>query len=126
MSVILSAFARLVYLFLDDVLSAMPSSDFSNKIVALAIGLLLLLAPALILFFTISFLSFTGDLVVGRVTMIEFIELYLIDFVLFAVFAYGLYRLTKTLVSRKLPSSLDALELGDTENDTHEGADDPE
>lgn len=93
----------------------MPRGDLYNRTVVLAIGLLVVLAPMVIIFFTLSFLSLTGDLVVGRLTLLEFLELYVLDLVLFGAFAYGLYRLTLRLIGTELPASLDALELGDGE-----------
>lgn len=91
----------------------MSSSESPNTLTLLAIGLLVLLAPALILFLTITFLSFTGDLVLRRMSLLEFLELYLIDLLLFAGFAYGLYRLTQHLVEQKLPGMMDELERSD-------------
>lgn len=95
----------------------MDRLDPSTRLVVLAIGLLVLLAPVLIIFLTVYFLSVTGELVLGQVTLLEFFELYLLDLALFVVFGYGLYRLTLLLAQQKLPVSLDVLELGDTDED---------
>lgn len=95
----------------------MALSDLSDKLVVLAIGVLVLLAPALIVLLTISFLTVSGDLVLRNVSLLEFLELYLLDLVLFAAFAYGLYRLTLRFVTHRLPSSLDALD-SDTNEET--------
>lgn len=93
-----------------------PSKPF-DKTVVLVIGVLVLLAPVVILLITLSFLVLAGDLVLGRVTLLEFLELYLIELVLFTGFAYALYRLMLTLVERQLPTSLDALESNATEDE---------
>lgn len=95
----------------------MGSSDGYDQFVVLAIGLLVLLAPALIIVLMISFLSITGDLVLGRLSLLEFLELYLIEFVAFSLIAYGLYRLTLRLVEQRLPASLDAIDRTDAESD---------
>lgn len=84
------------------VVSAMSSGDRSNKIVEWAIGFIVFLAPLVILIFTLTFLAYTGDLVRGRVTVLELLELYIFELVLFATFAYALYRLTLRLVERQL------------------------
>lgn len=87
--------------------------------VVLLIGLLVLLAPALILVLALAFLAFTGDLLLGRVTPLELLELYVIELVSVAVLAYGLYRLVRVLIVHRLPRTLDT--LGDDES----GAEDP-
>ncbi|WP_152042566.1 hypothetical protein [Salinigranum salinum] len=84
--------------------------DSRDRLVLIAIGLLVLLAPALILVITLSTLVLFGDLALGRLTPVEFLELYLIDLVLFSVLAYGVYRLTLWLVERQVPVTLDSLE----------------
>lgn len=95
----------------------MSRLDLSNRIIALAIGVLVILAPVVILSITLWFLVLSEDLVLGRITLLEFFELYLIDLGLFTAFAYGLYRLMVTLVERQLPASLDALESNTTEDE---------
>jgi hypothetical protein len=86
------------------------SADSRKRIVLLAIGLLVLLAPVLILVFTLGTLAFFGDLVLGRVTFVELFELYLIELVVFLGLAYSVYRLTLWAVQESLPTTLDALE----------------
>jgi len=81
-----------------------------DRVVVLAIGLLVILAPALLLALTVGFLVLTGDLLLGRLTLLEFLELYIIDLVLFAVAGYGIYRLTLWTVGNRLPESLDTLD----------------
>ena len=88
----------------------------------LAIALLVILAPALVLALTVGFLVFTGDLVLGRVTPLEFLELYIIDLVLIAGVGYAVYRLTLWLVENRLPESLDVLEEDATDGDSNDGS----
>lgn len=90
----------------------MQVPDPPDRSVALAIGLLVLLAPVMILVLTLSALILMGDLVLSGLTPVEFLELYFIDFALFAAFAYGLYLLMVRMVGSKLPT---ALEGNDTE-----------
>ena len=97
----------------------MPLDDIPDKFVILAIGLLVLLAPVVIIATTIGLLIYTGDLILQGVTPLVFIELYLIEIVLLAAFAYGLYRLTRVLVVHQLPSTLDA-DSGSTDGETSE------
>jgi hypothetical protein len=81
----------------------------------LVLLVLVLLAPALIVGPTLVLLVIMGDLVSGRVTLVEFLELYLLDLVLFVLFAYGLYRQMLWLVDRPHPASLDALQSDNAE-----------
>lgn len=87
-----------------------------HNLVLLAIGLLVLLGPVLIIVLTLGFLALTGDLLLGRVTPLEFLELYIIDVLLFGALAYGLYRLTLRLIDQQIPASLEALEPLDPGN----------
>lgn len=104
----------------------MASSDATNRVIIFAIGLLVLLGPVVILGITLAFLVVSEDFLLGQLTPLEFLELYTIDLIPFAVFAYGLYRLTLLLVENRLPDSLDALEASDAENGIHEESDDLE
>lgn len=104
----------------------MERSDLTDRLVVLAIGLLIVLGPVVLLVLTLGFLMLTGDLLVNQVTPIEFLELYVIDLLLFSVFGYGFYRLTLTMVERHLPTSLDALDEEDAERDATEASDDAE
>lgn len=88
----------------------MISVDSQNRIVFLVLGLLVLLAPVVLLILTLGFLVITGDLVLGRVTPLEFLELYVIDLTVILVVGYAVYRLTLWLVAHRLPASLDALD----------------
>lgn len=91
-----------------------------ERIEILLIGILVLLSPALILLITIEFLVFTGDLILSDVTLLELLELYIIDLMILAGVAYGLYRLVKALVIHRLPESLDTVEEEETRGSTVE------
>jgi hypothetical protein len=95
----------------------MSADDSRDRVVALAYGVLILLSPAVILVLTLGFLTFTGDLVLGRVTPLEFLELYIIELVVLAGFGYGLYRLTLRVAQRRLPVVLDALDVDEVPED---------
>lgn len=76
----------------------MTAPDSRDRLVLIGMGFLGLLGPALILVVTLGALVFFGDLALGRITPVEFLELYLIELVLFAAVAYGIYRLIFWLV----------------------------
>jgi len=88
----------------------MLSLESQNRIVLLFLGLLVLLAPIVLLVLTLGFLVITGDLVLGRVAPLAFLELYVIDLAVLLAVGYGVYRLTLWLVAHRLPESLDDLE----------------
>lgn len=90
----------------------MLSAGSRRRLALILIGLLLVLAPLAILGATFVFLKITGNLVLGRVTTLEFLELYLIDLVIVVSFGYGLYRLLMWLGQHRLPDLLDTLETG--------------
>lgn len=100
--------------------------DSRDRLVLIAIGLLVLLAPALILVVTLGTLVLLGDLAFGQLTPVEFLELYLIDLVLFFVLAYGVYRLTLWLVKRQVPVSLESLESREDADSSDDGLTRPE
>jgi|SRR6056297_1089447 len=102
------------------------SDDIPNRILLLAIGVLVVVAPVAILLITLGFLVLAEDLVLGRITLIEFLELYLLDLGLFVAFAYGLYRLTLALVERQLPNPPDGFEFENGEEDFQDASDDRE
>lgn len=91
----------------------MRSEQSRSRLVLLAYGVLLILAPVVMLAATLGFLVVSGNLVLGRVTPLEFIELYVIELLIFATFGYGLYRLTIWVAEHRLPALLDALEAGE-------------
>ena len=88
----------------------------------MVVGLLVVLAPALVLALIVGFLVLTGDLVLGRITPLEFLELYIIDLVLVVGVGYSVYRLTLWLVKDRLPESLDVLEGDATDVDSNDGS----
>jgi len=100
----------------------MSPLDSRDRVVVLAIALLVILAPALVLALTVGFLVLSGDLVLGRITLLEFLELYTIDLVLIAGVGYAIYRLTLWLVENRLPESLDVLEEDATDGDSNDGS----
>lgn len=85
----------------------MLPDDPQDRVAFLVLGLLVLLAPIVLLVLTLGFLVITGDLVLGRVTPLEFLELYVIDLTVLLVVGYGVYRLTLWLVTKRLPASLE-------------------
>lgn len=88
----------------------MSPSRIRKRTTLLLIGLLVVLTPVAILLVTFSFLTFAAGLEQGEVTTIELIELYAIEAVLLAAFAYLVYRLTLFVVEERLPEALDAVE----------------
>jgi uncharacterized membrane protein len=84
----------------------------------LVTGLLIVLGPVLILVFTLGTLTLFGDLIVGQLTFIELLELYLIELVAFLGLAYGIYRLTLWAVQEPLPTALDALDEESAEGES--------
>lgn len=100
----------------------MAPPDSQDRVVVLVIALLVILAPALLLALTVGFLVLTGDLVLGRVTPLEFLELYIIDLILVAGVGYAVYRLTLWLVENQLPESLDVLERDAADGGPNDGS----
>jgi hypothetical protein len=88
----------------------MPVSPSQKRIALLVIGLVILFAPALFLVATLEFLILSGDLALSEISLLEFVELYLIDLVLFVLLGYGIYRLTFWLIKDQLPEALDTVE----------------
>jgi hypothetical protein len=84
-----------------------------DRLVLLAIGFIVLIGPALILVAALGVLILLGDLQLDQITLLVFLELYLIELILFVGFAYGLYRLMLWLVLHQAPQSLDALQFDD-------------
>lgn len=88
----------------------MALEDIPDNFVVVAIGLLVLLVPVVLIGMTVGLLVYTGDIILDGITPLVFLELYLIEIVVFAAFTYALYRLTKVLVVHQLPASMSALE----------------
>lgn len=57
-------------------------------------GVLLVTMPALTLIVAYVALRLTRSVLLDRLTMVEVVELYLVELVMFSVFTYVLYRLT--------------------------------
>jgi len=91
----------------------MAPSRPRDRLALLATGLFVLVGPVLVLASTLGVLVLFGDLALGRVTPIEFLELYVLEVLLFAGFGYGVYRLTLWMVQRQVPRVLDAIERDD-------------
>ncbi|WP_336329818.1 hypothetical protein [Haloarcula sp. CGMCC 1.2071] len=98
----------------------MPVSSSQKRIALLVIGLVILFAPALFLVATLEFLILSGDLALNEISLLEFVELYLIDLVLFVLLGYGVYRLTFWLIENQLPEALDTVEETEAADATDE------
>jgi hypothetical protein len=98
----------------------MPISPSQKRIALLVIGLVILFAPALFVVATLEFLILSGDLALNEISLLEFLELYLIDLVLFVVLGYGVYRLTFWLIQNQLPDMLDTINETETADATDE------
>jgi hypothetical protein len=91
----------------------MPAAPSQKRIALLVIGLVILFAPALFVVATLEFLILSGDLALSEISLLEFLELYLIDLLLFVVLGYGVYRLTFRLIKNQLPDALET--VGETD-----------
>jgi len=98
----------------------MPVSPSQKRIALLVIGLVILFAPALFLVATLEFLILSGDLALNEISLLEFVELYLIDLLLFVVLGYGVYRLTLWLIKNQLPDALDTVDETEVTDATDE------
>lgn len=102
---------------------SMLSDDSRNRLVLMSYGLLILLAPVVFLFLTLGFLTFTGDLVLSQLTLLEFVELYVLELIVVVAFGYGIYRLTLWVAESRLPVLLDALDADDVVDDERDDDD---
>lgn len=109
------SFSGSTLLFVGKLSSAVLPSGSRERFIVFAIGFLVLLGPMLILVLTLAALVLLGDLALGRISLFDFLELYIIDLTLFVGLAYGIYRLTFWVVETRLPESLETLEELDTE-----------
>jgi TRAP-type mannitol/chloroaromatic compound transport system permease small subunit len=71
-----------------------------RRIKLVVVGVLLLLVPALILVATLGFLLVAEGLVIGELSLLELLELYVIELLLIAAIAYALYRLLGRSIRR--------------------------
>lgn len=83
-------------------IAAMTSDKLRRKLATMAILLLVIFAPFVIIGTTLTFLILTGDLVRGEVSPLVFLELYVIELILVAIFTFGLFWLTKYIVREHL------------------------
>lgn len=67
----------------------------------LVIGVLLVTMPAVTLLVAYAALTATQSVIVGQLTAVEAIELYLVEFAAFATFSYLFYRLTVDSVEER-------------------------
>jgi hypothetical protein len=104
----------------------MRSPDSRDQLVLLLVGLFVLLAPVLIIALTLGALVIFADLVLGRITPVELLELYLLDLLLFVVLAYGVYRVTLWMVVHRVPAALDDVEGHETTRTPDDGSEPPE
>lgn len=88
----------------------MESPEIPDRLVLLLIALLVLFSPVVILGLTVLFLQWTGDLLIGELTLVEYLELYILELLIFVGFSYALYRLVRVLVVYKLPDAIEGIE----------------
>lgn len=95
--------------------------DIPDRVVLLLVGVSVIFLPVILLGLTLGFLVFVGDLVPGRLSLLELFELYILELLVLGGFAYGLYRSVRVLVVHKLPASLDSLEEDDSTESVERG-----
>lgn len=86
----------------------------------LVIGIMLLFTPVFILVVTLGFLVVAHGLVLGELSTIELVELYLLELLLLGGFALLLYRVVSTALERHLSAALDELEHSDRDGEPPE------
>jgi TRAP-type mannitol/chloroaromatic compound transport system permease small subunit len=88
-----------------------------RRIKLVVVGVLLLLVPALILVATLGFLLVAEGLVLGELSLLELLELYVIELLLIAAIAYALYRLLGRSIRRVVlaPTGTERGENDDTD-----------
>lgn len=96
----------------------MRPEDDTNRIEIILIGLLLVIAPVVILWFTIGFLRLAGGLLLTELSLLELVELYVLELILFTAGTYLLFRLRRYAVAERLPKAID-------ESDDHQSDGDP-
>ena len=83
----------------------MAPTGSRDRLVLLVTGLLLVLGPAVILVLTLGALALFGAVVFNQITLVEFLELYLLELALFIGLSYGIYRLTLWLIQTQVPDA---------------------
>ncbi|MCT9097949.1 hypothetical protein [Haloarchaeobius sp. HME9146] len=80
-------------------------TPLGNRFWLLLAGILLVTMPAFTLLVLFAILSVTRSALLDELTLLEIAEVYLVEFVMFAVFSYLLYRLLMYSVERQRSSS---------------------
>jgi hypothetical protein len=89
----------------------MPDDSRPDRLWLLVTGLLVITVPALTLIVAYVVLTVTRSVAVGRITLVEAVELYLIEAAAFALFSYLLYRLTLYTVRTGDQGAADGVEV---------------
>lgn len=76
-------------------------SGAPGRLWLLAIGVLLVTMPAITLVVAYAALSLTQSVALERLTVVEAVELYVVELAMFAAFSYLLYRLTRYAIRRQ-------------------------
>lgn len=92
----------------DSWLAESMTGRFPDRFWMLVTGLLVVTLPALTLLIAYVVLTATRSVAIGQLTVVEAVELYLIEVVVFAVFSYLLYRLTLYTIRRPMTESVQA------------------
>lgn len=74
--------------------------DPSNPRVALLFAAVLLLTPSLLLVIAFAFLAYAEALVVGELTPLELVELYVLEFLILAAVGLVVFWILKRMVGR--------------------------
>jgi hypothetical protein len=80
------------------------------------IGVLVLFTPVLVLIATLEVLFLFGEIEFSDISLLEFVELYLLDLTILVLFAFGIYRITAYLVEEKLIDELERIEAEEGES----------
>lgn len=81
------------------------------------IGLAILLMPAVFLLLTLEALILFGDIELADLTLVQLVELYLLDLAVLLAFAYAVYRVTLYAVEEQLPKTLDRIDAEERRDD---------
>jgi len=87
----------------------MMQGDRRRKLAMLLIGLFFLFAPLLILVATLEALILFGEVDFADLSLVELVELYVLDLVLLGLFAFVVYRLARHFLETELPGLRDEL-----------------
>lgn len=80
----------------------MIPEDRRRKLLTIVITIFVLFAPLLILAATLEALILFGDIDGADLSLVELLELYLLDLVLLGLFAFVVYRLARYLLGLEL------------------------